>query len=333
MKLLSRLHSSRSAFLRRPGALLALALCPVLPAAAQQPKSTPPSSQASQPAPAQLSDWTKLIDANKCEAARQLCSPYIHAPQIGQQVEAQKCLANVALCGHDVVMLQGDNNGGGTISGSYTAAAVDESLAHLNTALKLAPQDLSIHLGRLHVLEISGRYDAMVAALNQSCSIYEGKDVPDAWLAYAPELEDLEQYQTAVAFMKVLNQHYPNSSDILGNIGAFLLMENKSAEGIPYLQQAVKLAPTDPINTWDLARSYDYAGQTALADQWYQKALPLAADKDEKAQYNCMYGQFVEQKLHDRSRACTLEMQGCAAKDQTACQPPKTVASPAPAKR
>jgi hypothetical protein len=40
-----------------------------------------------------------------------------------------------------IVMLQAGDNGGGTLSGGYTADAVDKSLAHLDGALKLAPQD------------------------------------------------------------------------------------------------------------------------------------------------------------------------------------------------
>jgi len=310
--------------------MLAILLLAAAPALAQKPAGAPAAAAKSEPAPAQLADWTKLIDANKCEAARQLCNGYVNDPQIGQQVEAQKCLANVALCGHDVVTLQGTGNGGGLIAGGYTDDAVNESLAHLNAAMKLAPQDLSIHEGRLHVLEVAMRYQAMVKALDESCSIYKGPYVPDAWLAYGPELEEVGQYQTAVEFMQVLNRHYPNNSDILGNIGAFLSMEGKGSEAIPYLQQAVKLAPSDPINTWDLGRAYDYAGQVKLADEWYQTGLSLQTGKGQQAEEKCLYGQFVEQELHDRARGCALEKQGCAAKEQTACAPaaPSTAHAP-----
>jgi tetratricopeptide (TPR) repeat protein len=101
-----------------------------------------------------------------------------------------------------------------------TATAIDDALGHLNAALKLAPQDLSLHQGRLHLLEISYRFDAMAKALEESCSIYKGPDVPDAWLAYTYELGEGKQYKAALALLQILDKHYPNNHDIVGNIGA-----------------------------------------------------------------------------------------------------------------
>ncbi len=86
---------------------------------------------------------------------------------------------------------------------------------------------------------------------------------------------DLRQFDVGLEFMKILDKHYPNNSDVLGNIGAFLDMMKRDTEAIPYLEKAVELAPNDPINTWDLGRAYDYAGQIKEADTWYNKALPL----------------------------------------------------------
>ena len=268
---------------------------------------------------ANLADWTKFCSANQCEDAKKLCTPFADSPDVADRVEAQKCLANVALCGHDIIQLQGDDAGGGTIGGGYQPEAVDEALKHLNIDIKLAPQDLSIHMGRLHVLEVAVRYSDMVKALDESCDIYKGKDALDAWMAYAPELNDLRQYQVALDFMKVLDKHYPNNPDVIGNIGAFLNMLKKTDESIPYLQKAAQLAPTDPINAWDLARAYDYAGQIVPADTWYQKALALDTDTERLKHSSCLYAIFVETKLHDRARACTMEKKECEEDKQTAC--------------
>lgn len=276
-----------------------------------------------------LSDWTKLIDGKKCKAAKALCGKFVESKKIAQQVEAQKCLANAALCGHGILYLEGNESGGGTIRGSYKPKALDEALAHLNLGIKLAPQDLSIHLGRLHVLEVSGRYDEMIKALDESCSIYKGKDAQDAWLPYAPELANLGQYSVGVDFMKVLDKHYPDSPDIIANIGAFLLYLKRFDEAIPYLQKAAALAPEDSLNAWDLGRAYDYSNQIALADKWYQKALSLPPDRDMASDAQCLYAVFVETKLKDRTRACTLEKQSCAAKQQTACVPSAVAAKKA----
>ncbi|MGA2653220.1 MAG: tetratricopeptide repeat protein [Terracidiphilus sp.] len=269
-----------------------------------------------------LSDWPKLLDKKDVKAARTLCEGFTGSKDIAQQVEAQKCLANVALCGNDVVLLEGDNTGGGSIREGYKHEAVDDALLHLDIGLKLAPQDLSIHQGRLHVLEMSGRYSEMVKALDESSTIYKGKDALDAWMAYAPELMDLRQTEAGLEFMKVLEKRYPDNPDVLGNIGAFLSMLKRDADAIPYLQKAADLAPKDPINAWDLGRTYDYAGQIDLADKWYQKGISLETDPDRRKESACLYGQFVEKKLNDRERGCSLEKKGCSASEQTACGPP-----------
>lgn len=292
------------------GTFALAAVCAALPCAAQS---------------GNLSDWIKLIDSNQCEPAKNLCLKFVDSKDVAQQVESQKCLANAALCGHSVTYLEGDDAGGGNLRGSYTPEAVDEALIHLNLGIKLAPQDLTIHMGRLHVLEVSGRYADMVKALDESCAIYAGKDVPDAWLAYAPELMDLRQYGAGIEFMKVLDKHYPNNPDIIANIGGFLLYMKKVDEAIPYLKRAVELAPTDSLNAWDLGRAYDYTDQIALADKWYQKSLSLPRDKDQNSDDQCLYAEFVEKKLNDRPRACTLEKQSCPTDKQTACASPDPI--------
>lgn len=277
-----------------------------------------------------LSDWPKLIKSNDANAARALCTLFEHSKVLAEQVEAEKCLANVALCGQGMMELEKDDAGGGTLRDSYAPEAVDEALIHLNLGIKLAPQDLSIHEGRLHVLEIAGRYSDMGKALDESCTIYQGKDALESWLAYAPELMDLRQYNAGLEFMKVLDEHYPNNSDILGNIGAFLDLLMRDNEAIPYLEKAVALAPRDPINTWDLGRAYDYSGQIEEADTWYKKSLPLMTDPEQTKQSLCLYGEFVEKKLKDGARACKLQRQNCEAKEQTACAAPANAPPSAP---
>lgn len=280
------------------------AFCATLPCAAQS---------------GNLSDWTKLIDSRQCEAAKGLCTKFVDSANITDQAEAQKCLSNVALCGHDLIQLEGDDAGGGNLHGSYSPEAVDEALLHLNLGIKLAPQDLSIHKGRLYLLEISGRYDDMIKALDESCGIYKGNDAPDTWLGYAPEIADLGHFEVGLELMKVLDRHYPNTPDIVANIGGFLLMMKKPADAIPYLQHSVQLSPQDSLNAWDLGRAYDYTDQIGLAEKWYQKALSLPQDRDMESDVPCLYAEFVEKKLKDRTRACRLQKQNCLAEKRTAC--------------
>jgi len=73
--------------------------------------------------PQGASGWTKLIDEGKCKEAEKLCTASLNATSILEQTEAHKCLANVALCGHSIIQLEGDDVGGGNIHGGYEAAA------------------------------------------------------------------------------------------------------------------------------------------------------------------------------------------------------------------
>lgn len=280
-----------------------------------------------------LGEWTELIKKDQCKAAEQLCAPFASSAQIAEQVEAEKCLANVALCGHGALQLQGDDTGGGTLGEGYEGDAVDQALVHLNRGLQLAPQDVTLHQGRLHVLEVATRYNDMIKALDESCSIYKGADAPDVWIAYSAELADLRQLNVGVEFLKVVDKHYPHSPDVLGNIGAFLDMLKRDDEAIPYLLQAVELAPKDPINAWDLARAYDYAEQVPSADLWYKKALALETDSSRLREMHCMYAEFIEKKLKDAPRACVLEKQSCEEEKQTACAASTTASVPSPKSR
>ena len=96
-------------------------------------------------------------------------------------------------------------------------------------------------------------------------------------------------------------------------------MLKRDSEAIPYLQKAAELAPNDPINAWDLARAYDYAGQIEFAATWYKKGLSLDTNAERRKQSSCLYAIFVETKLHDRARACVMEKKDCDEDKQTAC--------------
>jgi len=220
-------------------------------------------------------------------------------------------------------MLQGNDAGGGTLGSVPKAEAVDRALAHLEQALKLTPQDLSIHQGRLYLLETSGRYSDMAKALEESCGSYKGADGLPSWLAYTAELFDAGQYRASLSLSKVLERHFPDSHDVAGNIGAALSALKEDDQALVYLRKAVEIAPSDPIDTWNLARLYDFMDKVELAETWYQKALALQSNLDQRRQQNCMYSSFVEHKLHDAKHACEIQKENCPPEQQTACPSPK----------
>jgi len=265
-------------------------------------------------------EWHALIDRGDKEAARKMCSPWLDSDDPLKRAEAHKCLANVELCGESIVSLQGNEAGGGSLGAGYKPEALEKALAHLEQALKLSPQDLSIHQGRLHLLESAGRFGEMAKALDESCTIYKGQDSLEAWLAYTAELFEAGQYHGDLALLRVLEKRYPPSHDVLGNIGAVLAVLKEDKDALGYLHKAVEMAPTDSIDNWNLAREYEFTGNVELAEEWYQKALKLDKDRDTLREKSCYYGGFVEKGLHDMKRACQLQKANCAEKGQwTAC--------------
>ncbi|MGC8549878.1 MAG: tetratricopeptide repeat protein [Acidobacteriaceae bacterium] len=310
------------------GLLFALlcTVCVSQPSFAQKTQPLPAAEKptTAQPAKANLkpSDWKRLIQSQKCRQARALCTPYVHAPKTADKLAAQECLANVALCGADAVNMERGKNGSSYLMSSFIPAAVDESLAHINTAIKLAPRDIQVYEGKLQILEMAGRYKDMAQTLDQSCMIFNSKNDLETWLNFPVELAQKGDPQAAIALNKVLYKHYPHSSDVVGNMGVFSLYAGKPADAIPYFSKAVKLAPNDPINTWDLARAYDFTNQKQLANHWYQKGLALQKGKPTYKASSCIYGHFVGKKLEDKTRACQIETTNCAAKDRTDCPKP-----------
>jgi len=276
-----------------------------------------------------LSDqWGHLLDEKKYAQADKLCTSWSHSGKVGTQVEAQKCLANLALSKGQQISLMGNDQGGGTLGEGYTPEAVDESLKHLNEGIRLAPQDLSIHQGRLHVLEVSGRFDAMAVALDESASTITGTDVLQDWLPYTAELANMGQLTAGLKLCMILDRHYPNSHDVIGNIGAFYNMMKQTDKSLPYLKEAVELAPNDAIDTWNLGRAYDFLDKNDLAEQWYSKAISIDPAGKGLEGRNCLYGEFVERTLHDEERACKLERASCGVERQTACASTAKSATP-----
>lgn len=276
-----------------------------------------------------LSGWTKLVDKNECEKAKSLCTGFAASKDAEQQAEAQRCLGNVSLCGHSMMIVQGDKDGNGTQRGSYQPVAIDEALKHFNAGIKLAPQSIKLHQDRLRILGLGARYDQMIKALDESCTVYHGRDVPGAWMGFSSGLADLGQFDKGLEFTKVLDKHYPDSPEVLGNIGGFLFWLKRPAEAIPYLQRATALDPKDESNAWDLARAYDATDKVALAEKWYQTGLSLQTDPLVAKESKCLYAMFVDAKLKDRTRACTLEKENCDDARQKACAPPPKAQKPA----
>jgi Flp pilus assembly protein TadD len=199
----------------------------------------------------------------------------------------------------------------------YDDDSASRAVKHLDQAALLAPQDLSIHQGRLHVLMLAARYEDMARSLRESAKLYKGPDALAAWLGYPSQLFDRRQFKPAIALLLVLNELYPDDHRVAGNMSAAYAMIEEDEEALSWANKAVKLAPDDPIDNWNLARIYDYTGKIALADAAYQKSLALQTG-DHRKRSTCVYAEFVQSKKKDSKRACELQKEaGCRT---SACQ-------------
>lgn len=264
--------------------------------------------------------WQALLDSQKIDEADRLCTGWAGSPDLEKRVEAQKCLANIALSRGSRLSLQGNETGGGTLGEGYAPEAVTAALAHLNEGLRMAPQDLTIHQGRLHLLEVAGRYDDMDKALENSIATYKGPGVPAIWLAYAAELGSYGEPTAGLHFSEVLLKHYPNNPDVIGNVGAFYNMLHQTEKGLPYLRRAVELDPADAMDSWNLGWALVRVNQFDEADKWMSRSFDLKTDPQDLRERKCLYGQFLATKRKNEARGCVLVRESCEADDQSVCK-------------
>lgn len=109
---------------------------------------------------------------------------------------------------------------------------MDQALAHLNAAAALAPEDLSVHKGRLYLLLIAGRYDDMAKALGESVKALKNSDTLAEWLAYPASF--------FTSLMQASPGPVPDSGTgisrfprVVANIGSVLTMLERDDEALP----------------------------------------------------------------------------------------------------
>jgi len=245
--------------------------------------------------------WIRLMDAQKVQQAKTLCTTWIASSDRAVASQGHQCLASVEAQYASMTEIEGTKSGG-FIAQGFQGPHVDEALKHLDQAIALTPDDLSTHQGRLFILIRSGRTRDAAAALQKSLDVYHGPDALQSWLAYSEEFDARQDYVSALAFMRVLEKKYPNDPDVVSNIGAFLYLDKKDADALPYVKRGAELAPNDPINVWNLGRIYDHLGQQELAEKNYRKGLELEKNAAALRDKKCMFAEFLD-KRGDKTNA------------------------------
>jgi tetratricopeptide (TPR) repeat protein len=275
----------------------------------------------------QADEWHKWAAEKNWGAANHECNVMSHAPALPSRIEAERCLATVALESGESPAVAGTSAAGSTapVIMVYAPASVDEALVHWNKGIDLAPQDLAMYTSRMNVLFVSGRYAQMVPALEDSVARYKGADALSSWLKVDNDLYAAHQVPTALKFAEALDKHYPKSIPVELNLAKFHNELKEPDQALPYLQAAYDAAPTDAVVAWNLGMTYNNLAKLTLADEYFQKAITLDARGEGVPDRNCIYGEFTETKLKDKVKACTLEKASCPFERQTACKIPSPV--------
>lgn len=260
--------------------------------------------------------WRALLAAGKVEDARKLCEENTRSATPRTQADGFKCLANVVLRGKEGVAIRGNESGGGSIETGYADDATTEAVKYLTSGIAVAPQDVTIHQGRLWLLMSARRYDEMMAALEESMNLYKGKDPTGVWVSYSADLMNAGNYRTAIRLLKFLEEKLPADYRVQGNLSAAYAYNKEDDVALGHARQAVALAPKDPINAWNLGRILEYMNRLTEAEQAYVKALALEADssggKIDPAR-QCIYAELIVDKLKTPDRLCGSPGAGCAA--------------------
>jgi Flp pilus assembly protein TadD, contains TPR repeats len=267
-----------------------------------------------------IQTWQDLLEKDLAKATT-FCTKCLSSPDKFIVAEGRKCLANVELRGASTTVVDiPDKKRGGSIRAGYAGPGVDRALNHLNEGIAAAPDDISIHKGRLYILIASNRFTELYRALEQSIQIYTKPDALDNWLDYCGILHKSAHYEEVLEFTKILEKHYPTDHRPIANVGVYLIELERYDEALPYLEKAVSLEPNDPIDNWDLGYLYELTDKLPLAEKYYRKGISVEADKEQLEVKYCSFAKFLEVKRNLLAEACELQKQHCPRSEWTACR-------------
>ncbi len=299
---------NQRAIARRAILAAALACVPAL-LAAQSPRAAAASARNADPA-----RWQPLLRANKDAEALPLCQTLAASAVAAESSQGHLCLANLELR----TARRGATAPGSRTGVEWPEATVDAALRHLDRALAVTPEDLSIHQTRLDLLMAAGRWDALAPTIDASVRSFPG-DGMSAWLAVAATLFELDRAEECLRVARILERARPFDSRMLGITGAALALLDRDEEALSYLSRAVQASPEDPAERWNLARQLDLMGRDDEAAASYARWSELEMDESQRARGSCIYSRFVETKRGDLARACRLQEQFCEADERSAC--------------
>ena len=268
-----------------------------------------------------LGDWRGLLAADQLAEAEAMCGPQLANRDRANRVEAHVCLANLRMiqAGQEKLELLDNDLGDALMKPYFEPAKVDEAVDFIDRAIGFAPDDLTLHTLRMDVLTTTGRYDLMPGALARSLRQYPD-DARETWLSYSAVLFKEGQLRLAAAYLAELLPKYPQDADLFANLSAVYAILEDDEQAVQYGRQAASIAPDNANIVWNLARVLTYAEENAEAEVAYTQAFALAPERAEAQGWHCLYADFLDANIGDKTRACALRQQYCADDFEAVCR-------------
>ena len=268
-------------------------------------------ANASDDHPVSGEDWQSLLRQQEPDKAEALCGKLLQGKDAASRVEGRKCMANTILYRSRTGAPATEGQPDAHLLG-WSREGADQAIEELEQAMRLAPDDLSLHQMRLFVLLRSGQAEKAPQALEDSLTRYKGPESFDHWLSFSREFWTAKQYEAGLQYLKILESKYPDNPSLFGNMAAFAAEAERPGVAGEYARKAVAMQPDNPRHHWNLAGLYTEAGELDKADASYQKALSLFTDKKTADAAWCSYAEFVQNSLQDAARAEEIRSEHCS---------------------
>ncbi|KOR31787.1 hypothetical protein TI05_11415, partial [Achromatium sp. WMS3] len=153
-------------------------------------------------------------------------------------------------------------------------ATIDTTDTTNNTAQK----SLAELQKQAYTLWEAGQKEQALVVIQTAINNYP--DNIDNYFQRAVWLSELKRYDAAIADSRQALKLDPNNSDILGNLGWYLILKGDFAAAQDTTLKAQALAPQEMAWTVNLAHTYLLQGDKKTAQQWYTKSIQLLPDKE-----------------------------------------------------
>ena len=147
---------------------------------------------------------------------------------------------------------------------------------------------------------------AMPAAVRGALTGSRPPDAAGEAIAPGDLGQALDHYRAALA-------DKPADAELLGNVGRILVAMNRSADAVPFLEQAVEAEPFSIVARFDLAVAYGRSGKLKEAVEQYE-ALVRSGDADIRVYHNL--GLALRQTGRNTDAAAAFERATALAPDQ-----------------